>query len=73
MILVRKNVYKDVDLLKCFQFCKMFESVYDCFENSKDVFVLKIARMFCFEFEQVTRNILPTQKSFLCFFTFPFG
>ena len=47
---------------KCFQVCKMYESVGDCFENSKDV---------CFEIEQVIRSILPTQKSFLfIFFSF---
>ena len=38
MILVRKNVYKDVDLLK------MFSSLKDVWEMC--VFVLKIARMF---------------------------
>ena len=38
MILVRKNVYKDVDLLKMFSILKdVFESVGVCFENSKDV------------------------------------
>ena len=38
MILVRKNVYKDVDLLKmCSSFVRCFESVGVCFENSKDV------------------------------------
>ena len=39
MILVCKNVYKDVDLFEnVFNVCKMFESVW--------VFVLKIARIF---------------------------
>ena len=63
MILVRKNVYKDVDLLKMFSsFVRCFESVGDCFENSKDV---------CFEIEQVIRSNLPTQMSFLfIFFSF---
>ena len=38
MILVCKNVYKDVDLLKMFSsFVRYFESVGVCFENSKDV------------------------------------
>ena len=36
------NVYKGVDLLKMFSSLKdVFESVGVCFENSKDVFVLK--------------------------------
>ena len=38
MILVRKNVYKDADLLKIFSsFVRGFESLGVCFENSKDV------------------------------------
>ena len=42
MILVHKNVYKVVDLLKMFfKFERCFESVGVCFENRKDVFVLK--------------------------------
>ena len=49
MILVRKNVYKDVCLLKnVSMFCKMFGNVLKMcvfvFENRKD----------CFEMEQVT-------------------
>ena len=45
MILVRKNVYKDVCLLKMFSSLKdVFESVGVCFENSKDVFVLKLSK-----------------------------
>ena len=57
MILVRKNVYKDV---------WSFENVFNFVRCLKVyVFVLKIARMFCFEMEQVIRSILPTQKSFL--------
>ena len=57
MILVRKNVYKYVCLLK--MFCKMFWNVcVFVFENSKD----------CFEMEQVTRSNLPTQMSFLFIF-----
>ena len=60
MILVRKNVYKDVCLFEnVFNVCKMFESVCVCFENSKDV---------CFEMEQVIRSNLPTQMSFLFIF-----
>ena len=63
MILVRKNVYKDVDLLKMFSsFVRCFESVGACFENSKDVL---------FEIEQVIRSNLPNQMSFLfIFFSF---
>ena len=42
MILVRKNVYKVFDLLKMFSsFERGFKSVGVCFENSKDVLVLK--------------------------------
>ena len=60
MILVRKNVYKDVDLLKMFSsFVRCFESVGDCFENRKDIY---------FEIEQVIMSNLPTQMSFLFFF-----
>ena len=56
MILARKNVYKDVNLLKMFSsFVRCFESVSVCLENSKDVF---------FEIKKVIRSILPTQKSF---------
>ena len=60
MILVRKNVYKDVCLQKnVSMFCKMFWNVcVFIFENSKD----------CFEIDQVTRSYLPTQMSFLCIF-----
>ena len=44
MILVHKNVYKDVDLLKMFSsFVKCFESVGVCFENRKDV-CLKLSK-----------------------------
>ena len=40
MILVRKNVYKSVDILKMFSSLKdVFENVGVCFENSKDVLV----------------------------------
>ena len=62
MILVRKNVYKDVCLLKMFQyFVRCFEMCVFVFENNKD----------CFEIEQVTRSYIPTQKSFLfIFFSF---
>ena len=63
MILVRKNVYKDVCLLKN---VSMFESCLEIvlemcvclFENRKDYF----------EIDQVTRSIIPTQKSFLYIF-----
>ena len=42
MILVRKNVYKVFDLLKMFSsFDICCERVGVCFENRKDVFVLK--------------------------------
>ena len=63
MILVRKNVYKDVwSFENVFKFVRCFESVGVCFENSKDV---------CFEIEQVTKSNLPTQMSFLfIFFSF---
>ena len=63
MILVRKNVYKDVwSFENVFKFVIYFESVGVCF---------KIARMFSFEIEKVIRSILPTQKSFLfIFFSF---
>ena len=41
MILVRKNVYKDVCLFEnVFNVCKMFGNLCVCFENRKDV-VLK--------------------------------
>ena len=41
MILVRKNVYKDVDLLEnVFNVCKMFGNVCVCFEIAR-IFVLK--------------------------------
>ena len=54
MILVHKNVYKDVDLFEnVFNVCKMFGNVCVCFENSKDI---------CFEMEQVTKSNLPTRK-----------
>ena len=58
MILVRKNVYKDVCLFEnVFNVCKVFENVCVCFKNSKDS---------CLEIEKVTRSNLPTQMSFLC-------
>ena len=42
MILIRKNVYKDVDLLKMFlSFVRCFERVGVCFENSKNVLKLR--------------------------------
>ena len=45
MILVRKNVYKGVDLLKMFSNLKgVFEIVGVCFENRKDVLVLKLSK-----------------------------
>ena len=60
MILVGKNVYKDVCLFEnVFNVCQMFGNVCVCFENSKDS---------CFEMEQVTRSNLPTQMFFLCIF-----
>ena len=61
MILVRKNVYKDVCLFEnVFNVCKMFlKRVCVVLENSKDS---------CLEIEQVTRSNLPTQKSFLFIF-----
>ena len=63
MILVRKNVYKDVDLFeKNFNVCKKFGNVCVYFENSKDI---------CFEMESVSKSNLPTQMSFLfIFFSF---
>ena len=58
MILVRKNVYKDVDLFEnVFNVCKKFGNVCVCFENNKDIY---------FEMEQVIKSNLPTQMSFLC-------
>ena len=63
MILVCKNVYKEVGLLKMFSsFVRYFESVGVYFENRKDV---------CFEMEQVIRSVLPTPKVFLVYFPFP--
>ena len=60
MILVRKNVYKDVCLFEnVFNICKMFGNVCVYFENSKDS---------CLEIDQVTKSNLPTQMSFLCIF-----
>ena len=55
MVLVRKNVYKDVFLfLKMFSmFVKFLEMCVFVFENIKDI---------CFESEQVTKSNLPTQK-----------
>ena len=45
MILVHKNVYKDVDLLKMFSsFRRCFGGVSVCFENNKDDFVLKLSK-----------------------------
>ena len=62
MILVRKNVYKDVCRFEnVFNVCKMFGNVCVCFENSKDG---------CLEIEQVTRSNLPTQNVFLMHFLF---
>ena len=64
MILVRKNVYKDVCLFEnVFNVCKMFGNVCVLvLENSKDSY-LKI--------DQVIRSNLPTQMSFLfIFFSF---
>ena len=64
MILVPKNVYKDVCLFEnVFNACKMFwKCVGVCFENNKDI---------CFKMEQVTKGNLPTQMSFLfIFFSF---
>ena len=55
MILVCKNVYKDVCLFEnVLNVCKMFGNVCVCFENSKDN---------CLEIEQVTRSNLPTQRN----------
>ena len=63
MILVRKNVYKDVlSFENVFQFCKMFESVCDCFENRKDVL---------FEIEQVIRSKSTYSKGLRCSFPPP--
>ena len=63
MILVRKNVYKDVYLFEnVFNVCEMFGNVCVYFKNSKDS---------CFEMVQVTKNNLPTQMSFFfIFFSF---
>ena len=45
MILVCKNVYKVLIFLKMFSSLKdVFESVGVCFENSKDVFGLKMRK-----------------------------
>ena len=46
MILVRKNIYNDVDLLKMFSSSeRCFESIDVCFENRKDVFfVLNLSK-----------------------------
>ena len=63
MILIRKNVYKDVCLFEnVSNVCKMFGNVcVFVFENSKDYF----------EMEQVTKSNLPTQMSLLfIFFSF---
>ena len=61
MILVRKNVYKDVDLFEnVFNFVRCLEMCVFVFENCKDV---------CFEIEQVTKSNLPTQMSFLFIFS----
>ena len=43
-------------MFQCFESC--FKMCVFVFENSKD----------CFKIDQVTRSILPTQKSFLCIF-----
>ena len=51
---------QSVELLKIFQCLEsVFESVCDCFKNSKDVY---------FEIEQVTKSNLPTQKVLDVFF-----
>ena len=45
MILVHKNVYKDVCLFEnVFKFERCFDSVGVCFENNKDVFGLKMSK-----------------------------
>ena len=60
MILVRKNVYKDVCLFEnVSMFVSCLEMCVFVFENSKDS---------CFEMEQVTRSNIPTQMSFLFIF-----
>ena len=57
MILVRKNVYKDVDLFEnVFNFVRCLKIYVFVFENSKDV---------CFEMGKVISSNLPTQMSFL--------
>ena len=62
MILVRKNVYKDIwSFENVFNFVRCL-NVGDYFENSKDV---------CFEMDKVIRSNLPTQMSFL-FISFSF-
>ena len=59
MILVSKNVYKDVDLFEnVFDVCKMFGNVCVCFENCKGI---------CFESEQSTRNVSTYSKVFHSF------
>ena len=64
MILVRKNVYKDVCLFEnVFNVCKMFGNVCVCFENRKDSF---------FEMKQATRSNLPAQNVFLVLFHLSF-
>ena len=60
MILVRKNVYKDVCLFEnVFKVLKVaFEMCVCVFENSKD----------CFEVEQGTMNYLPYSNVFPMYF-----
>ena len=61
MILVRKNVYKDVCLLKMFSILQDdWKCAGVCFENSKDI---------CFKMEQLTKINLPTQMYFLFIFS----
>ena len=61
MILIRKNVYKDVCLFEnVFNVCKMFGNV--------SVFVFESSKDSCLKIEQVTRSNLPTKMSFLYIF-----
>ena len=61
------NIYKGVCL---------FEKIIQCFESCFEIVLklfcevcLKMTRMFCMIFDQVTKSCLPyfTQRSFLCF------
>ena len=64
MILVRKNVYNVFDLLKMFSSLKdVFESVCVCFENSKDVFCLKLSKQL---------GVIYLLKSLSCLFPLSF-